>query len=145
MTIYDGVINLDNNKISVIIGFEDTRVRMSSGGAEIGDWAEGEYSIDHNGDGIYTITAESETLEFVPNNPRLFAAQLSGEAAAIPEPVTDQSETEDTVPTTAEEPARSEDRDAAPPPKPVTRAAFYALSGVTLVLGLWALVSLLAG
>ena len=62
MPIYDGVINLDDNQIPVIIGFEDACLRMSSGGREIGEWAEGEYSIDYQGGSVYTITAENEAL-----------------------------------------------------------------------------------
>ena len=144
MTIYDGVINLDDNQITVIIGFEDAVLRMSSGGAEIGEWPEGEYSIDHNGDGVYTITAEGEALQFTPNNPGLFAARLNGEVAPIPERVAEQSETEDIGPE-KEESAPRENPDVAPPPKPVTRVAFYALAGATASLGLWAVMSLLAG
>lgn len=142
MTTYDGVINLDDKQIPVIIGFEDTGIRMSSGGAEIGEWAEDEYSIDHDGGGVYTITAESEALQFVPNNPSLFAEQLSAGVAPIAEPVAEHPETETTLPDTVEESAGRESRDVAPPPKPVALVAFYALAAVTAALGLWALVSL---
>lgn len=145
MTIYEGVINLDNNRISVIISFEDAALRMSSGGAEIGEWAEGEYSLDHDGEGVYTITAEGEALEFIPNNPGLFAARLNGEVTPIPERVTEQHETENVGPEKVEESAPQENPDEAPPPKPATRVAFYALAGVTASLGLWAVMSLLAG
>jgi hypothetical protein len=145
VTIYDGVVNLDDNQISVIIGLEHAVLRMSSGGAEIGEWAEGEYSIDHDGDGVYTITAEGEALQFIPNNPGLFAATLNGEVTPIPERVTEQHETEDIGPEKVEESAPQESPDVAPPPKPVTRIAFYALAGVTASLGLWAVMSLLAG
>lgn len=145
MTIYDGVINLDDNQISVIIGFEDAVLRMSSGGKEIGEWAEGEYSIDHDGDGVYTITAEGEALEFIPNNPGLFAAALNGEVTPIPKGATEQYETEDIGPEKVEESAPQESPDEAPPPTPMTRVAFYALAGVTASLGLWAVMSLLAG
>jgi hypothetical protein len=145
VTLYDGVINLDDNQISVIIGFENAGIRMSSGGSEIGEWAEGEYSIDHNGGGVYTITAESEALQFVPNNPRLFAARLNGEVAPNPEPVAEHSETESVLSEAVEELARPENRDEAPPPKPMTMVIFYALTGVTVALGLWAVVSLFTG
>ena len=141
MTLYDGVINLDNNQISVIIGFEDAVLRMSSGGAEIGEWAESEYSIDHVGDGVYTITAESEALEFTPNNPGLFAARLNGEVAPIPEGEAEQSETED-GPGKVEDSVAPENPDVAPPPTPVTLVAFYALVALTGALALWALVNL---
>jgi hypothetical protein len=145
VTLYDGVINLDDNQISVIIGFEEDGIRMSSGGKEIGEWAEGEYSIDHNGGGVYTITAESEALQFVPNNPSLFAARLNGGAPPIPQAVTEHSETEPVLSTTVEETAPRENRDEAPPPKPVTLVVFYALAGITVALGLWAVVSLFTG
>ncbi len=145
MTIFDGVINLDDNQISVIIGFEDSRLRMSSDGKEIGEWPEGEYSIDHNGDGIYTITAENEALQFIPNNPTLFAERLGNGAAPVPEPVVEDTDTAAASSEDVTEPPRLENRDQAPPPKPLTRVAFYALTGVTLLLGLWALASILTG
>jgi len=145
VTIYDGVINLGDNQVSVIIGFEDAGIRMSSGGAEIGEWAEGEYSIDHNGGGVYTITAESEALQFVPNNPRLFAARLNGGVPPTPEVAADHSETESALSESVNELVIRENRDEAPPPKPLTLVVFYALASVTLALGVWAVVSLLTG
>ncbi|MFB3051232.1 MAG: hypothetical protein ACE1Z0_04515 [Acidimicrobiia bacterium] len=143
--IYDGVINLDDNQIPVIIGFEDACLRMSSGGREIGEWAEGEYSIDYQGGSVYTITAENEALQFVPNNPSLFAAGLSGGVAPIPQSGAEHSETADLLSETAEEPARRENREIAPPPKLWTLVAFYALVGVTIALGLWAALSIFPG
>jgi hypothetical protein len=145
VTIYDGVINLDDNQFPVIIGFEGAGIRMSSGGAEIGEWAEGEYSIDDNGGGVYTITAESEALQFVPNNPRLFAARLNGGVPPTQEVAADHSEAESALSESVNEPVTRENRDEAPPPKPLTLVVFYALAGVTLALGLWAVVSLLTG
>jgi hypothetical protein len=145
VTIYDGVINLDDNQISVIVGFEGAVLRMSSGGAEIGEWAEGDYSIVHDGEGVYTITAEGEALEFHPNNPGLFAATLNGAVTPIPERATEQYETEDIGREKVKESAPQESPEVAPPPKKVTRVAFYALAGVTASLGLWAVMSLLAG
>ncbi len=145
VTIYEGVINLDDNQIPVVVGFEDAHLRMSSGGREIGEWAEGEYSIVHDGGSVYTIRAESEDLQFIPNNPSLFAAGLSGGMAPIREAVAADSETEGLLFETAEKPARQENREVAPPPKPWTRVAFYALAIATFGLGLWAARSLMLG
>lgn len=142
MTIYDGVVNLDDQQVAVIVGFEEDGIRMSSGGAEIGEWPDGEYSIDHNGGGIYTITAESESLQFVPNNPSLFAAQLTGTISPLP--AYSEPETEPNNAALDIEAPAPIDRAEAPPPKPLTRVVFYALAGITATLGLWALVSLFA-
>ena len=148
MTIYDGVITVDDESVAVIVGFEEERLRMSAGGAEIGEWARGDYSIDHDGEGVYTITAESETLRFVPNSPSLFAARLSGTVAPLPLPTPPAGDGEPTSndvtgPTSAV--PKHIDKHEAPLPKPTTLVVFYALVGTTAVLGLWALVSLFTG
>lgn len=141
MPLYDGVVTLNQDQLPVIIGVEDDSLRMSSGGTEIGEWPKGEYSISDEGDGVYTITAEDERMQFVPNNPTLFAVGLNGGAAPVTAP---------DVPTPGEpEHAAIADQDKsideAPPAKPVTRLLFYVLSGVTAALGLWAMVSLVMG
>jgi hypothetical protein len=148
MTIYDGVVTVDDDSVAVIIGFEEERLRMSAGGAEIGEWASGEYSIDHDGEGVYTITAENETLRFIPNSPSLFAARVNGNIAPVPSnelPTRDAAVMSDAAaaPTTTE--PKHIDNDEAPLPRPTTLVAFYALAGVTATLGLWALLSLFTG
>ncbi len=148
MTIYDGVVTVDDDSIAVILGFEEERLRMSAGGAEIGEWASGEYSIDHDGEGTYTITAESETLRFVPNSPSLFAARVNGTIAPVPQPASpvadSESTAEHTVTPTVAVPKHI-DKDEAPLPRPTTLVVFYALAGITAVLGLWALAGLFTG
>ena len=134
MSLFDGVVTLDDDAVPVIIGLEDDRIRMSSGGAEIGEWVEGEYSIDSEGDGVYTITAENESLRFLPADPLLFAAGLNGGSAPVPE-----TPEEPTGPPRSSEAASTDD---APEPKALAIGVFYALAGITSALGLWALVSL---
>jgi hypothetical protein len=137
--LYDGVVTFEDASVPVIIGLQDDGLSMSSGGAEIGLWSNGEYSIDPTDDGAYTITAENETLRFVPTNPSLFAA---GVGIAVPPPPDTEFET-------APEPQLMRDTSSgelrngeAPAPKTTTLAAFYVLAVVTAGLGLWALVSL---
>ncbi len=133
------MVLLDDRRVPVIIGLEEASLRMSSGGSEIGEWANGEYAIDHRGDGVYTITAENEALEFVPANPALFAAGL----APGPVPVAVESPEMPTgAPTVEATNARTFDDSDTPPPKPATVAVFYTIATGTALLGLWALLSL---
>lgn len=134
VSLYDGVVTLDDVDVPVIIGLEEDRIRMSSGGAEIGEWADGEYSIDVADNGAYTITAENESLRFTPTDPLLFAAGLNGGSTPLPE-----SSEEPAGPPRVAQTAPDGD---APEPKAITVGVFYALAGVTGALGLWALVSL---
>ena len=147
MAIYDGFVSLDEDDVHVILGVEDDRVTLSANGAEIGNWGTDEVSIRYRGGGTYTITAEDETLEFVPNDQDLFAIRFGEISDDQPIPASNGSgrharggsvERE----TDEREPAQLEE---APPPGPVTKAAFYALVGVTAFLGLWAIASMILG
>ena len=86
MPIYDGVVTIEDTDVQVILGLDDDRVRLSAGGTEIGDWPLEECEIDDAGDGVYTITAENETLEFMPASPGAFAAAMNGGRLQVPEP-----------------------------------------------------------
>lgn len=135
MAIYDGFIEIEEGDVHVILGVSADRVTMSSNGAEIGAWPARDVSVNRVGNGVYTITAENESLRFVPNDPSLFALGFDEETeSSIPIP----------GPRQVEEP-RTPDITDAPPPLPLTRVLFYSLAGVTGVLGLWALVSMLVG
>lgn len=138
MSLFDGVVTLGDDDVPVIIGLEEEGIRMSSGGEEIGEWAEGDYSIDAADDGAYTITAEDESLRFVPADPLLFAAGLNGGS----EPIPDSPEEPTDLRQTSEPKSAPGLQDEAPEPKAVTVGVFYALAGITAALGLWALVSL---
>lgn len=140
MSLFDGVVTFDDTNVPVIIGLQEDGLSMSSGGAEIGQWGEGEYSIDRTEDGAYAITAENETLRFVPTNPSLFAAGIGIGVT----PPTQQDETETSTEHSPPPPqVRGESRHGeAPAPKTLTRVAFYVLAAITAALGLWALVSL---
>lgn len=146
---YDGIVNLDQDEVEVIIGLDPDRVHLRAGDLEIGDWAPDECVIAPLGEGVYAITAENHSLRFVPRDARLFEAGLNhGTGYGLsPAPKQDESQTRrgrhsKTIPgpetsTTHGEPM------AAPPPKPLTLASFYGLAAVTAALGVWALLRLI--
>lgn len=136
MAIYDGVVTLADDQIPVIVELDDEHVRLSASGTEIGKWPADECRIDTVDDTTYTITAEDETLEFVPSQPRLFAAALNGGSEeAIDTPVRQ--------PQPGAEPVSNNDPAEAPPPKPLTMGLFYALCFVTAVLAIWSLITII--
>lgn len=137
MSIYDGVVTIDENDIQVVLGVNEDKIWLSAGGLEIGEWSAEECSIDSVGDGVFTITAENETLTFVPNNPMTFSAAMNG-----------GSTSDRAIDTPVEKPAESEmvsssETDPVPDPKPVTMVIFYALVAITGTMGLWALISII--
>lgn len=132
MAIYNGVVTLADNDIPVVVELDDHHVRMSASGTEIGDWTADECSIAHVADTLFTITAEDETLQFVPSQPSLFAAAVNGTGAAtVPMP-----------PEPRPEPVQADDAGDAPAPKPLTMGLFYALCLVTAALAIWSLISI---
>lgn len=137
LAIYDGVVTIAQDDIPVIVELDHERVRLSASGTEIGAWHAKDCHIRQVGEARYSITAEDETIEFVPNQPGLFAAALNGYDASR---VTGPPRQEETPP-----PAGVVGASEVPPPKPVTMALFYALCVVTAALALWSLVSLLLG
>jgi len=141
VSLYDGVVTFDDASVPVIIGVQDDGLSMSSGGAEIGQWGDGEYSIDAAEDGTYEITAENETLRFVPTNPSLFAAGI-GIGAASPPRASQTVENAPETPLTEVSSSGEVNNGEAPSPRTTTLVAFYMLAVVTAGLGLWALVSL---
>ncbi|MFP3882425.1 MAG: hypothetical protein ACLFRT_00250 [Actinomycetota bacterium] len=136
MAIYDGVVTLADDQIPVIIELDDDHVRLSASGTEIGQWRADECRIDPVDDMTYTITAEDETLEFVPSQPGLFAAALNG---ASEEPIDTPVQHAQPAP----EPVSSASAAEAPPPKPLTMGLFYALCVVTAVLAIWSLITII--
>lgn len=146
MAIYDGFVSLGEDEVHVILGVDEDRVTLSSSGAEIGSWGSDEISILYEGDGIYTITAENDTLEFVPNDQDLFAIRF-GEVSDDRQAVSSNSSGRHSRATPGDSEAELEERAVkeAPPPRPVTKVVFYALAGLTTFLGLWAIVSMIIG
>lgn len=134
MAIYDGVVTIADNDIPVIVELDEDHLRMSAAGTEIGHWPIAECEIAHVGDSVYTITAENETLRFVPNQPSLFAVEVNGTtdlpAVAMAPPSDAEAEPADGV-------------KEAPPAKPLTMGLFYALCLVTVALAVWALISII--
>ena len=136
MPIYDGVVTLDESDVPVVVELDADHVRLSASGTEIGQWPATECHIAHVTDSIYAITAEDETLRFVPNQPSLFAAAVNGGTGHGP----DADSPSDTA-TEWDRPAISVRE--APPPKPLTIGLFYALCVATAALAVWSLVSMI--
>jgi hypothetical protein len=147
VAIYDGFISLGNGDVDVILGVEDDRVTLCSNGAEIGSWGSDEVSIRYRGSGTYNITAEDETLEFVPNDQDLFAIRFGEISDDPPTPSANGSgrhaRERATGPNAAA--AGSADFEEAPEPGQLTKIGFYALVALTAFLGLWAVVSMIMG
>jgi hypothetical protein len=136
LPIYDGVVTLDESDVPVDVELGDDRVRLSASGTEIGLWPSDECHIAHVTDTIYTITAEDETLQFVPNQPSLFAAAVNGnDRLTAPAPRVTETSAELEAPATASP--------EAPPPRPLTMGLFYALCVTTAALAVWSLISMI--
>lgn len=137
LAIYDGVVTLADDQIPVIIELDDELVRLSASGTEIGQWRADECRIDKVDNTTYTITAEDETLEFVPSQPRLFAAALNGASEEVID-----TDTPVRRPEPESAPVFSPTTGEAPAPKPLTMGLFYALCLVTTVLAIWSLIAI---
>lgn len=85
MSLYDGVISVKDGEIGVIVAIDGDRVRLSAGGNEIGEWDVDDCLIQRVEDGVFSITAEEESLRFVPNEPTLFQRAVAAEQSN-PEP-----------------------------------------------------------
>ena len=143
---YDGIVSLDHDVVQVIIDLDPDRVHLRAGDHEIGDWAAGECAIAALGDGAYSITAENQSLRFVPRNPRLFEDGLNhgtGYGMSAPSQSDAAGHRVGRHTKTPPEAAAATGKETeAPPPKPVTVALFYALAAATGALGIWALLSI---
>ena len=129
MPLYDGVVSVNDGDIGVIIDVEDDRIRLSANGSEIGEWDADDCTIELVEDGVYRITAENESLRFVPNQPSLFAKAVSAEE---PEPggptrIVQELGSTDT-------PSRESQ---------LSRILIWVGGAATAVLGIWALASVL--
>lgn len=131
MPIYDGLVNLAGNEIPVIVELDDSHIRLSASGTEIGEWHVDECTISRVDDTTYAIRAEDETLTFVPRQPTLFAAAVNDDdlPAVAPAPAEPVDETREVV-----------DVAEAPPPRPLTMGLFYTLSVATVALAIWSLI-----
>ena len=136
MSIYDGVVTIDEDDVQVILGMDDDKIRLSAGGQEIGQWSADDSSIDPVGDGVFTITAENETLTFVPNSPTSFTAAINGGSVLVQEPNKASTVSEEVL--VGESPLKED----LPNAGSLTMVAFYALAAITAALGLWALVAI---
>src|SRR5690554_8205208 len=80
MPLFDGVILLDGAEVPVILNIEEGRIRLSSGGTDIGEWSEGEYDLTPDGDGQYLIAADGDSVVFRPSHPDAFARVVAPQA-----------------------------------------------------------------
>lgn len=129
-------MSLEENDIPVMVELDNEHVRLSASGTEIGKWANDECHITLVGDSTYSITAEDETLQFVPNQPGLFAAAVQVDDDPTLEAMPQKSEND-------AEPNQLHQVGEAPPAKPLTMGLFYALCTVTAALAAWSLISIL--
>ena len=140
MSIYDGVVTLDDNQIEVILGVEENTVRLSAGGVEIGEWTSDECSISPAGDGSFNITAEDEVLVFVPRDISSFTAAVGTEESSADRER--RQEENGTREPRHMAPGSLLQIEEAPEPRVATLVGFYTLVLVTAALGAWALFSL---
>ncbi|HWB88310.1 MAG TPA: hypothetical protein VG872_03780 [Acidimicrobiia bacterium] len=133
MAIYDGVVTLADDEIPVIVELDEQHIRMSAAGTEIGEWRTEDCQIVHLSDSTYAITAEDESLQFVPNQPALFAAAVGR----------DRSPSVARAPAPEEPEQTGEAPREAPPAQPLTMGLFYALCVVTMAMAVWSLVTIL--
>lgn len=167
MPIYDGVVTVGDNDIPVIVELDGQTVRLLASGTEVGRWRTDEVEIRHMADSTFSISAEDDTLTFVPSEPARFAAELNGHVADVtpPAPLLAGDEVVPSSPAPTEyqmvppspSPAESQvapsaagepetpdvDSQEAPPAKPLTMGLFYALCVATSGLAIWALVSII--
>jgi len=141
---YDGVVTVAGDDIPVLVVFDGDSIRMSASGTEIGEWRADECQINHLGDTTYTITAEDETLQFVPNQPTLFAAAVNGGIGKVVAPGR-PDRGHHVGPSDPERQVRPSDPVEAPPPTAVTMALFYGLCALTAGLAMWSLISMIIG
>jgi hypothetical protein len=134
LPIYDGVVAFDDTHIPVIVGVEEDVIRLSADGTQIGEWTGEECTILYEGEGVFIINAEEESLRFLPRDPKSFAAAVNGGPMTPPTSTTGEDNPETTVPAV--------DSAVAPEPKKITKILFYLVAAMTAVLGLWALASL---
>ena len=141
MATYDGVVTLAEDDIPVIVELADDHVRLSASGTEIGDWPVDECEISHVNETVFSISAEDETIWFVPNQPSRFAAAVNGRMTGPPS-VAMPPEPEITDPGPSGPRGSLEVREA-PVAKPMTMGLFYGLCAVTAGLAVWSLISII--
>lgn len=143
---YDGIVTLDQDEVEVFIDLDPDRVHLCAGDLKVGDWAAGDCAIAALGDGVYSITAENQSLRFVPHDPRMFEDGLNHGTGYGLSPAPDAASDHHRAGrhTRQPHPAPGSAREIeAPPPKPLTMALFYGLAAITAALGTWALFSII--
>ncbi|MEX1038363.1 MAG: hypothetical protein WDZ96_05885, partial [Acidimicrobiia bacterium] len=81
LTEHLGVIDLGDTEVEVAISFEDSRLRLTSAGSEIGYWERPKYQLSRADRATFIISAEGDDLSFKPLHPEEFAvAAMNGTA-----------------------------------------------------------------
>lgn len=136
MALFDGVVEISDDRVPVILAVEDDGIRLSANGTEIGQWEPGAYEVTWSDASSFVITADGDAVSFVPHRPGEFARAIGLSAPAVAAP-------EEPPTRAAEAPAATGDTvRSAPAPKPLTKALFYTLAGTTGLLAVWALIKL---
>jgi hypothetical protein len=135
LTEHHGVIDLGDAEVGVAISFEDSRLRLTSAGNEIGDWERPMYQLTRADRATFIISAEGDDLPFKPLHPDEFAvAAMNGTAGKLK------------VVSHRKKRGRHDGTESAgtvPPARPTTLLAFYLLAAGTLAMGIWALMEII--
>lgn len=127
MADFAGQVLLDEDRIEVVIDLTGDTISLTAGNSKVGMWPVSECIVRPDGRGRWSISAEDDTLSFLPDDPAGFARTLNGSA-----PHADWARGRHL----------KESLHQSPPPRTSTLLGFYALCAVTAVLGIWALISL---
>lgn len=127
MADFAGHVLLDEDRIGVVIDLTEDTISLTAGNANVGRWRAGECIVRPDGRGQWLISAEDDTLAFLPDDPTGFARTLNG---SPPHPEWARGK------------HLKESLHQSPPPRTTTVMGFYALAAITAVLGIWALISL---
>jgi hypothetical protein len=138
LTTFPGTVAFEDDRVPVTVAIDLDRITLISGEIEIGEWPAAECNFVEKGDGSWVIEAEDDAVFFLPDDPGRFARGLAGHLIIDPDSM-------------AENPLTGTGTSAAgftvpegPAPKPLTLVGFYALCLITVALGVWAAISLLA-
>ncbi len=138
MTAFKGVVSIDKTEVPVVVDITDEGVRMLSGESEIGSWTRAECNIRRLDGPAFGITAEDETLRFMPHDTSAFASAVNGHFPNHAEPLV-------AIPR-GRHLATASNRDVeVPPPSTMTFVAFLVLCAATAGLGIWALIRMIIG
>lgn len=118
-----------------MISFHDSRLRLTSGSEEIGDWERSRYQLSRTATGTFVLSAEGDDLPFRPTRPDEFALAATRGMAAVPDANSRRKK--------RHTPDAADTSEQAPPAKPPTLVLFYLLVAGTVGMAVWALLSII--